>query len=96
MRQLEAVHLGWCTSVTDADVRALARLPSLRELDLARTLVGLALHTWLLRSPPQHAHLQPAASAQELPSRSHVLALRCSLCLGLPEGLHSRPDAHWS
>ena len=51
MRQLETVHLGWCTSVTDADVRALARLPSLRKLDLARTLVGLALHTWLLRSP---------------------------------------------
>ena len=39
MRQLERVDLGWCSSVTDSDVKALAKLPSLRELDLSRTLV---------------------------------------------------------
>ena len=37
--QLEKVELGWCSSVTDADVKALARLPMLREIDLSRTLV---------------------------------------------------------
>ncbi len=37
--QLERVELGWCSSVTDADVKALARLPLLREIDLSRTLV---------------------------------------------------------
>ena len=39
MSQLERVDLGWCSSVTDNDVKALAKLPSLRELDLSRTLV---------------------------------------------------------
>ena len=37
--QLEKVELGWCSSVTDADIKALARLPLLREIDLSRTLV---------------------------------------------------------
>ena len=39
MSQLESVDLGWCSSVADADVKALARLPMLREIDLSRTLV---------------------------------------------------------
>jgi hypothetical protein len=44
MRQLERVDLGWCSSVTDNDVKALAKLPTLRELDLSRTLVTKSAH----------------------------------------------------
>ena len=45
MSQLESVDLGWCSSVADADVKALARLPMLREIDLSRTLVR---SSWIL------------------------------------------------
>ena len=39
MSQLESVDLGWCSSIADADVKALSQLPMLREIDLSRTLV---------------------------------------------------------
>ena len=39
MSQLETIDLGWCSSVTDLDLKTLAELPLLREIDLSRTLV---------------------------------------------------------
>ena len=37
--ELKTIDLGWCSSVTDLDVKTLAELPLLREIDLSRTLV---------------------------------------------------------
>jgi len=39
LQLLEALDLGWCRAVGDADAAALGRLPLLRELNLARTQV---------------------------------------------------------
>lgn len=50
MSQLERVDLGWCSSVTDADVKALARLPLLCELDLSRTQVSCFCFTSCAKS----------------------------------------------
>lgn len=52
LQLLEALDLGWCRAVGDADAAALGRLPLLRELNLARTQVfGMLSHRGLLGSP---------------------------------------------
>lgn len=40
LHRLEALDLGWCSSVGDADAAALAGFERLRDLNLARTQVG--------------------------------------------------------
>lgn len=40
MQQLQRLDLGWCSSITDADVKSLAALTAVTELQLARTLVN--------------------------------------------------------
>lgn len=40
LQQLEALDLGWCRAVGDADAAALGALTALRELNLARTQVA--------------------------------------------------------
>ena len=74
--QLEKVELGWCSSVTDADVKALARLPMLREIDLSRTLVRSLLRLCVsqhLDGPCYIVSWQlPSALAHELGQLVHT------------------------
>ncbi len=39
MLQLEYLDLGWCSGITDADVKSLAALTAITGLELSRTLV---------------------------------------------------------
>lgn len=54
MKQLEVLDLGWCGSITDADVKALAALTAITALQLSRTLVRLLMHETVSRKPTRN------------------------------------------
>jgi hypothetical protein len=41
LAQLEHLNLGWCTSITDEDMKGLQHLTTLSNLQLSRTKVSL-------------------------------------------------------
>lgn len=57
LQRLQRLDIGWCSGVTDGDVAALARLPALTYLQLARAQAGPNPALTLSTRVPGHMHL---------------------------------------